>query len=40
MVEQVCKMVSELALVGSRGKVPVQGFRGTKSPIDEDIMNL
>ena len=33
-------MVWELAPVGPRGKAPVQGFRGTKFPKDEDILNL
>ena len=33
-------MVWELAPVGSRGKALVRGFRGTKSPKDEDIPNL
>ena len=40
MVEQACKMVWELAPVGSRAKVPGQGIRGTKSPEDDDILNL
>ena len=31
-------MVWKLAPVGSRGKFHVQGFRGTKSPKDEDIL--
>ena len=40
MVERACEMVWELAPVGSRGKAPVHGFRGTKSSKDKDIVNL
>ena len=40
MVERACKMVWGLAPVGSRGIAPGQGFRGTKSPEDDDILIL
>ena len=40
MVERACEMVWELDPVESRGKAPGQGFRGTKSHEDSDILNL